>query len=199
MRNLPCRLIQGVCKTMSNYLAMSDNLPFRLFQFPVSIISLDSAPRKSRQSCVRKDEKEWPNFKFNLERRPSLFFIAVSEENILAATLYLQQTVVLCPDKVKPGAFHRNNIFVFWMPDNACDLTDGIQDTFSQRIIQKHERVIAIRSTGRKKSNINHFLFWRYNLYTNKLSFKDFLMDSSKNILNTFYPPFDMKVISSIM
>ncbi len=148
-------------------------------------------------SCARNKEEPWPRLTFeNLENKPSLYLVAVSQEKAKAATAFLNKTTTLCPDKVNPGAFRRENMLIFWMPDCERDLKSGVRKFLLDQNIQKHPKAITIRSISSSKSlKGTTLLSWRYNVFSKTLS--SFLLGKKElenNLSKNLLVPYIMEV-----
>ncbi len=87
-------------------------LPARYLPSPIKTVTIEDSYMLP-PSCHRNEKDPWPLYTYNLDKKPSLYIIAVSQQNINLALSYLDSTITLCPDKVKPGAFNQENIILF--------------------------------------------------------------------------------------
>ena len=176
------------------YLSLKHCIFSQLPSSSLRITAVDSAKPNSNISCFRSEEEEFPLITFtNLESKPTLYLVAVSEQNLPSAILSLDNTVTLCPDKVKPGAFHRENIVIFLMPDSPNNLSHNIQDTFSKSNYQKHVKVAVFRRLASKRTDA--LLYWRYNFFAEEIYSKVlFTEDFSVSVSDAIFRRFDMRV-----
>ncbi len=168
------------------------NVLFRNFHQARIVINIKEA--KSRQiSCKRTKEEHFPldTDYSKARKRPSLYIIAVSFNNIRGVLTFLNHTATQCLDLVKPGAFHPDNVFVFLLPDCPKDQSRSLERIFSDSKAQKLRKAVAIANSRPDKSAQSLFL-WRYNIYGGKI-----VASVSKGPNKSPFVDFDIQVLLS--
>ena len=177
-------------------IAMSFNIS-RQLQFPVRTVMVETVSLVSN-SCEKRATWQPPNFD-RLEKRPSLFIVMVSKEKSQAAAMYLNKTITYCPHKVDMGAFHKQNMLFFWMPNCDKDVMSGVREVLSEENAQRHPQAIAVRRSSVKMPGGDlpfPLLSWRINPHSQELVLHVFSTELSYHAsLDTAFPPLKSQVV----
>ncbi len=134
-----------------------------------------------------------PDPKLGPNKRPSLYVIAASSANtIFLALAHLDATATLCPDRVKPGAFHPDGVVLFYVPEvsNVSFSSSIAAKVFSHSGLRLQERVAVVQ-----KGSMGLLLSWRFNPFRRRMerSIVD-LKEERKDLARNLFRPFDMDV-----